>query len=60
MGRQSSEDKPSDVCQVSHTPGLYLRDGAGVRQRHEEPDTDQERRRDKCDPLENENEKKPP
>ena len=57
MGRHSSEDKPSDVCQVSHTPGLYLRDGPGVHQLHEEPDTNQERGRDERDPHENEDEK---
>jgi hypothetical protein len=45
MGRHSSEDKPADMCQVSHTAGLYLRDGTGVHKLREEPDTDQERRR---------------
>ena len=57
MGRYGSEDKSADVCQVSHTAGLYLRDGTGVHKLHEEPDTDQERRRNERDPYENEDKK---
>lgn len=54
MGGHSSEDEPADVCQVSHPAGLYLRHGAGVYQLNEEPEADQERRRDERGPPENE------
>src|SRR5215467_12332511 len=57
MGRHSSKDESADVCQVSHTAGLYLRDSASVYQLHEEPDTDQERGRYERNPRENEDKK---
>src|SRR5882724_3915465 len=57
MGRHRSEDKPANMCKVSHAAGLYLRDGAGMHELHEKPDTDQERRRDERDPYKNEDKK---
>src|SRR5580700_5654485 len=38
----SSEDKPSDVRQVSHSPGLGVRHLAGIEQLGEKPEADQE------------------
>src|SRR5215831_6348720 len=51
-----SEHKPADVRQISHTARLHLRDSSRMQQLGEEPKTNQERRRDECDPEEYKNE----
>lgn len=53
-GGHRSEDEPADVRQISYTAGLYLGHSAGVYQLNEEPDADQERRRNERDLPEDE------